>query len=46
MQAGKFRVVTVIVIVVLGLLVWAWVDGGERQLHPMSQDVSVPEQAK
>lgn len=46
MRVGRFQVVAVIVIVVLGLLVWAWADGGERELHPMSQDVSVPEQAK
>lgn len=46
MRVGRFRVVAVIVVVVLGLLVWAWADGGNRQLRPMSQDVTVPEQAK
>lgn len=46
MLAGRNRLLAVTVLVVLVLVIWAWIDGGKRQLRPMSQDVAVPEQAK
>ncbi|MFM6832632.1 MAG: hypothetical protein ACKOVA_20190 [Novosphingobium sp.] len=46
MLAGRNRILAMIAIVVTGLLVWAWIDGGQRELRPMSQDVKVPEQPK
>lgn len=30
----------------LALLVLAWVDGGEEPLHPITQDVALPEQGQ
>lgn len=27
---------------VLGLLAWAWIDGGERPLAPVSEEVVLP----
>ncbi|WP_256385664.1 hypothetical protein [Novosphingobium sp. TH158] len=39
-------VLAIVTIVVLLLLVWAWIDGGQRELHPVEQDVAVPESVK
>jgi hypothetical protein len=30
-------------VVVLAVLAWAWIDGGERELHPVSEAVDLPE---
>jgi hypothetical protein len=30
----------------LGLLALAWFDGGEQPLHPIAEDVSLPEQGQ
>ena len=32
--------------VILVVLVWAWWDGGEEPLHPMSQEIALPEAAQ
>jgi hypothetical protein len=32
--------------VVGGLLALAWIDGGEEPLHPIAEDVALPEQAR
>jgi hypothetical protein len=31
---------------VMALLALAWVDGGEEPLHPITQDVALPEQGQ
>jgi hypothetical protein len=36
----------VAVLVVAGLLVLAWVDGGEEPLRPIAEDVALPEQVQ
>jgi len=46
MLAGRNRILAVTALVVLILVIWAWIDGGERELRPMSADVTVPEQVK
>ncbi|WP_310533887.1 hypothetical protein [Novosphingobium sp.] len=46
MLAGRNRILAVTALVLLILVIWAWIDGGKRELRPMSQDVTVPEQPK
>jgi hypothetical protein len=46
MLASRDRILAVTALVVLVLVIWAWIDGGKRELRPMSQDVTVPEQPK
>lgn len=42
-KANKGRVLTLVVLLLLGILFLAWFDGGEEPLHPISQTVEVPE---
>ncbi|MFM5907393.1 MAG: hypothetical protein ACKOPO_07400 [Novosphingobium sp.] len=46
MVAGRKKIVIFVLLCVSGLLAWAWIDGGERKVRTMTQDVSVPETAK
>jgi hypothetical protein len=46
MLGSRNGVWTTIALVAAALMIWAWVDGGEREVHPISQEVSVPEQSK
>ncbi len=32
--------------IVLGLLLYAWIDGGEQPLRPIAQPVDLPERAR
>jgi hypothetical protein len=43
--AGRRRLVMAGV-VAAALLALAWFDGGEEPLHPIAQDVALPEQAR
>lgn len=46
MVANRKLVLAAVLLLVAGLFVWAWLDGGERSVHPIEQDVPVPENAK
>lgn len=35
-----------VVLAVLGLLIVAWIDGGERQLRPIAEEIAVPGSAQ
>lgn len=41
-RIGKYHWLALAVLAVLGLLAWAWVDGGERPLSPVSEEVVLP----
>jgi hypothetical protein len=43
-KLGRGKVALLIVLVLL-MLVLAWLDGGERALRPIEQDIPVPEGA-
>lgn len=36
------RAALAIMLLVMALLAFAWVDGGREPLHPISQDVALP----
>ena len=41
--AGRRRIV-IAVLALVALLALAWFDGGEEPLHPIAEDVALPEQ--
>ena len=45
MAANRSNKVRIVLLVVLGILVLAWIDGGEERLHTITQPVEVPEGA-
>ncbi|WP_211277388.1 hypothetical protein [Erythrobacter donghaensis] len=42
-SAGRRRWLLVALLAAVALLVLAWFDGGEEPLHPIAQDVALPE---
>ena len=40
------RIGLALALLVVALLVYAWIDGGEEPLRPISQPVAVPEAAQ
>lgn len=42
-RIGKYHWLALAGLALLGLLAWAWIDGGERALAPVSEEVILPE---
>ena len=40
------RIAGVVVALIVALLVYAWIDGGEEPLRPISEPVALPETAE
>lgn len=44
--AGRRRLLLLALVAAGALLALAWFDGGEEALHPIAEDVAVPEQGQ
>ena len=43
---GRKRILTVLAIVVVAVIAFAWIDGGREQQRMIEQPVSLPESAR
>ena len=43
---GTRRIVVIVIGLVLAVLLYAWIDGGEEPLRPISEPVPLPERAR